>query len=46
VLSDLGLTELRQYRPEVAEPADFGGHEAGETRHFLAQLGFLAGLAG
>ena len=23
----------------------FGGHEAGETRHFLAQLGFLAGLA-
>jgi cephalosporin-C deacetylase len=24
----------------------FGGHEAGETRHFLAQLGFLAGLAG
>ena len=30
MLADLGLAELRQYRPEVAEPADFDEFWAGE----------------
>src|SRR5690349_16276972 len=30
MLSDLGLAELRQYRPDVAEPADFDEFWASE----------------
>ena len=30
MLADLGLAELRQYRPEVAEPADFDEFWAAE----------------
>src|SRR6185437_2464132 len=39
MLSDLSLPELREYRPEVAEPADFDEFWAGELAVARAQPG-------